>query len=227
MPEPIRHEAPAAAGGATEREALSLALLSACKSTLVTREIHELLAAGADPDGPAKNGLPLRIAIGKDNASLCSLLISAGANPNLLFDQQVKNHLLEQPHFNLSTPLHYAGHLGFTGCAIALIAGGADRSIKSSNASMTAEALALASGHEWTARAIAFPLHAAAIRGQAADCLAMLDRGFDPQQKNKMRQTAQRAAELAGHSHVAVAIQSWVARDAAMSALGEASPGPR
>lgn len=184
-----------------------------------------MLSQGSNIDWPGENGMPLRFAITKYSEPLMRFLLDCGANPNASV-----RALSDTP-----TVIHWAATrargttLDEFECRssmsnmLDLIAAGADTSEISGNGKKPAELLS----HELPAvykNVFRLPLHAAIEIDRPDLCTKLLERGFNPDDKNPRRQTAFSHAKLSSPACLGV-MQSRLASKAVESMLSIANTG--
>lgn len=188
--------------------------------------VLQLLKDGANPDGPDRDGAPLRRAIELKSTFVVEDLLEHGANPNarlLSLHADLAEPLKTLAQNNVDTVLHWAIYRACLSSSnwpnrapiaivLNLIATGADRAATSQ---FGMSCLELAERESNGARAIpdaiSTPLHAAVKINDIHLCLKMLELGFDPDEKNSRNQTAWRIAELHAKECLA-AMHAWRSR---------------
>ncbi len=200
--------------------------------------LRSLLARGANIDGFARNGVPLRHAVTKLSVPLIRFLVDAGANLHARIPSKTEGANREQPHFNVDTILHWAAYrsaqkrardfeaMRHTEVMVELIASGAAYKTESSHGLQPVD-LIDPKGPKLLKMALTYPLHAAVMLHNSGLCIRLLERGIDPDEKHA-RQTAWRLAELQ-HPECLAAMRSWQAKVAIDRMLNETAatkPGP-
>lgn len=181
-------------------------------------DVLQLLQEGAHPDGPERDGWFLRRAVQLEKPRLIECFLEYGANPNARMIENCTNSkgYEHKAFMNLETVLHYAVYESCRhkwptsiNMILVLIAGGADRHA-ATRFGLTCSQLAASEpgNNSATLEALATPLHAAIKLNLPHRCLQLLEAGIDPEDKNKRRQSAWRAAELKAPECAAV-MHAW------------------
>lgn len=186
--------------------------------------LRELLSEGAHIDGTQQDGLPLRHAITKVSMPLIHFLVAAGADVNARLITRVNDANSIQPHFNTETPLHWATYrassrgqldletIQYAEMILTLMAAGADEKARTVNGLVPTAILS-----ERTSllieTALTLPIHAAIQINSPSLCMRLLDRQYNPDAKNRRKQTAWRLAELKSPECLA-GMRSWQAMQA-------------
>jgi hypothetical protein len=218
----------------TPEQSLDIQFEHAISSGLSNRpnlaHLQGLLAQGAHVDGCARNGLPLRHAVTKLSIPLIHFLAESGANLNARNPSKVEGLNQEQPHFNVDTILHWAAYrsakkkardfeaLQHAQVMLELIALGANPQTVSSYGQQPAD-LVDSKGPTLLKTALTHPIHVAVVLHNPGLCIKLLDRGFDPDEKNA-HQTAWRLAEIKSPACLAI-MRSWQAKVAVNRMLDE------
>lgn len=197
---------------------LDIQLLDEIRSTkrvtLLPEKIKELLSLGAHVDGPSRDGMPLRFAIANFSCPIVQLLVYSGANvnANLGYKRITSNPLHWAAHRSNSKKMsEFECHFSLTNIVF-LIAHGANHVAIDAEGSTPADYLDKKLPSSFR-QVFELPLHAAIELNKPNLCIKLLNLNFDPQAKNKKKQTALSFAKSESPECFGV-MQSWLANQA-------------
>lgn len=230
----------------TQQAALNARLLVLCDDAFHDAEsAQNIIAHGKNIDAHDEHGsTALCNAVSSGNEKRCQRLLDMGANPDLPLTQT--GGFSRDGH----TPLHLAAQFGHIACALLLIKAGANINLTVYGGSLHLSALffALRGGYKTLGlsliaaganpaltmaaqlnrdgvQILKHPLHEAVKTESTELCLRLLERGYDPLQKNAGKKSVVQLVREFNRPEIASLLGSWLARKAANHALQELTPG--
>lgn len=165
-----------------------------------------LMDAGAIHSPTFQGCYPVQIAAQFGFSRFCTFLIERGVDPDVM-----------APHFAAEeTALYQASRGNYSTTMLALMCKGADTTSILAMSKVQEESKVLPVS---AIRILMRPLHHAAGCGLTAECIELLDRGYEFGVRDGRRDDPIRAAEKAGHLGTAAAMRSWAARRMALQAI--------